>query len=162
MAVMVTKLCCIVHWNQSYESIDDGVQFRKALKHVLPLAAFPIMLIFLLLPEIAYDIYSYWSFLNEALLLTSSIRNPLWSLSSGVTLLVHITVVKCLANKRARSRRILLRDTVQFYKEPHNGDFQGDVSRTIDKEGFATFREETISILNSDTHFSVPNVSLVV
>ena len=105
MIIMLIKLSYRVCWRKKYEPITGGEhdQFREALKQLLPLAAFPIIFLIFIIPVLVYDIF--YSFLtpipNRALVLAESIFITFWSLSSGVTLIVHI----CLAQLPAYCRK---------------------------------------------------------
>ena len=174
MIAIVAKLSFVVCWNYRYEPITEGIQFRRAVKHLLPLTAFPILLIVFMIPGIVYDVNSLWATdLQLPLLLATSIRIPLWSLSTGVTLLVHISVAKCLAKPDTRSRRercgdigprprsIKLRNVFHKLERSHRTLPHQAVGALIDEDGLATVREDTWSILNSATHYSLRNESTV-
>ena len=83
-------------WRMKYEEITDGDQYWMALKQILPLAAFPVLFFVFAVPYSVYDVY--YSFLtptpNDILVFFSYMSISLWSLSSGVTLIVHIAVVR--------------------------------------------------------------------
>ena len=59
MVAMVIKLACTVCWRSisNYEPLTDGDQFGKALKQLLPLAAFPMLFFVFVIPVIILDIY---------------------------------------------------------------------------------------------------------
>ena len=61
MIIMVVKLTRIVCFRLRYETIDDGDQFWKALKQLLPLAAFPILFFTFPIPMLIYQIYSVYN-----------------------------------------------------------------------------------------------------
>ena len=95
MVVMVIKLVSRVCWRFKYEPIIDGDTYWKALKQLLPLAAFPILFLIFLVPVSVYSFSAEGPTVNAALRLTAAICFPLWSMASGLTLIIHITVA-CL------------------------------------------------------------------
>ena len=110
MAVMVAKLAGRIYRKSKYEAITDRDQFSKALKQLLPLAAFPILFLLFIIPVFIYDVY--YSFVtptpNENIVLTAYIFVILWSLTSGLTLIVHISVAKvpvCIRSYRAAQEK---------------------------------------------------------
>ena len=96
MVAMAIKLGHKVYWRLKYEEITGGDQFWQALKRLLPLAAFPILFFVFFVAYFIFDVY--YSFLtptpNDILVFFAYLSISLWSLSSGVTLIVHITVVR--------------------------------------------------------------------
>ena len=142
MVIMIIKLSYWVCRRMKYEPITGGDQFREALKQVLPLAAFPIIFLIFIIPVLVYDIY--YSFLtpipNKVLVFAQYIFVTFWSLSSGMTLIVHI----CLAQLPAyfKSRK----------KETHNSKY-GTFDPTVGQDSAP-------SHVNSATNFSLPTASL--
>ena len=97
MVVMTIKLAHRVCWKFKYEPITDGGQYWKALKQLLPLMAFPILFFIFTIPVFVYDIYSPFSInsgSNQLLQFVANVFVSMWSMSSGVTLIVHMSVVK--------------------------------------------------------------------
>ena len=95
MVVMVIKLTGRVCLRARYEPITDGDRFWKALKQLLPLAAFPILFFFFEIPVFIFHVYATTSSTpNMALEISKSVFISLWSMTSGGTLLIHIFVVK--------------------------------------------------------------------
>ena len=137
MIVMVVKLC----WRSRYEPIASGNQFCQALKQVIPLAAFPILFFIFIIPVVVFDIY--YSFLtpvpNKGLVFTLYISITFWSLSSGVTLLVHICMARLPTYFKKRKK-----------KKERSSQF-GTFGPTV---------EESVTHDNSATSFSLPTVSL--
>ncbi|KAL5509126.1 hypothetical protein EMCRGX_G004428 [Ephydatia muelleri] len=94
MIVMVIKLghnFCRRRKYEKYEEISDHYRVHwTALKQLLPLAAFPLLFFIFIIPD-------------KGLVLVAYLSTSLWSMSSGVTLLIHITVVRlppyCRASK---------------------------------------------------------------
>ena len=81
-----------------YEAIGDRDQFRKALKQLLPLAAFPILFFALQIPMLIYHVYLVLNPASiEALLISIAVFVALWTMTSGLALLVHVFVARCLA-----------------------------------------------------------------
>ena len=58
MIVMVIKLTGRVCLRSKYEAITDGDQFWKALKQLLPLAAFPILFLIFEIPVFIFHVYA--------------------------------------------------------------------------------------------------------
>ena len=139
MVVMVIKLAHSVCWRLKYEAITDDDQYWNALKQLLPLAAFPILFFIFILPVSVYDVY--YSFItptpNNGLVITACVFIALWTIASGVTLIVHISVVRLpvfcrkLRHKDGRHRKL-------------NSNTFGH-----------TYREETAEPMNSTTNFQL-------
>ena len=102
--IMVKSLACRLCLE--YELNRGGGQFWTALKQLLPLIAFPILFFAFMMPVFILDIYLAKSTLLANTLLTLSVRVfiVLWSMSSGVTLIIHILVVRCLVKKKLYTR----------------------------------------------------------
>ena len=143
MIIMLIKLSYRVCWRMKYEPITGGEhdQFREALKQLLPLAAFPIIFFIFIIPVLVYDIF--YSFLtpipNRGLVFTQYIFITFWSLSSGVTLIVHI----CLAQLPAYCREI------RKSQNNKSGTFDPTVGQ-----------DSAVSHVNSATNFSLPTGSI--
>ena len=105
MVVMVIKLTGRVCLRSKYEPITDGDRFWKALKQLLPLAAFPILFFFFEIPIFIFHVYAKTSSTpNMALGISKSVSISLWSMTSGGTLLVHIFIVRCWTFAQNRKR----------------------------------------------------------
>ena len=103
MIAMVIKLAYRVCWRLKYEQITEDDHFLKALKQLRPLAAFPILFFIFFVPVFAFNVYSESSSTpspNIPLFFTISVCVPMWSITSGMTLIAHICVAKCRANRR--------------------------------------------------------------
>ena len=141
MFIMVMKLAHRVCWRLGYEPITDGDQYCNALKQLLPLAAFPIMFFIFFIPVFVYDIY--YSFItptpNDGLVISTYAFVMLWSMTCGLTLIVHIFVVQLPVWCRRR----------------HN------VGEIINYNNDPTVTLGTVSCTNSATRFSLPTVSVV-
>ena len=97
LMVIIAKLLCR---RSRYEPITDGDQFWKAFKELLPLAAYPIVFFFFVIPTVTLHVYSSKPPApNEALMAAASFSTSLWSMASGTTLIIHLSVARCLAKK---------------------------------------------------------------
>ena len=150
MAVMVIKLGGRVYrrLKYEYEPITDGDQFSKALKQLLPLAAFPILFLLFIVPVFIYDVY--YSFVtpspNENLILTADIFIFLWNMTSGLTLIVHISVARvpvCIRRLRLVQK-----------KKPIS------VSSFLDVTNGKAFGSRISPPMNSATSFPLPEESI--
>ena len=98
MVAMVIKLAHRVYWRRNYEQITEGDQFWKVLKQLLPLAAFPIVFFVFVVPVVIYHIYYSFNTSTSAssfeLTLSAVLFISMWSMSSGLILIVHISVVQ--------------------------------------------------------------------
>ena len=105
MVVMVTKLLRkVCGWRSQYEVLTDRNQFWMAFKQLIPLAAFPILFLVFILPVVIMEVIDALSSTVsvEALSISDVLFISLWSLTSGLTLIVHITLARCLETKRRR------------------------------------------------------------
>ena len=104
MVVMVIRLAHRVCWRSTLMAITDGGQYWRALKQLLPLVAFPILFFIFVLPVVMYD-EAIVRTSDEAQALIPTFLIPLWSMASGVTLIVHIAVaLLCTCNKKTAAR----------------------------------------------------------
>ena len=113
MVVLVIKLTSLVCQRSNYEPITaEDDRFRKAIKQLLPLAAFPILFFIFEIPLLIFHIYvAKDSTPRIALDVSSSVFVSLWGMSSGATLFIHICIVmygkkktgfrKCTLNMQA-------------------------------------------------------------
>ena len=101
MIVMVITLARRVYSRSKYEPITEGDQFWTAVKQLLPLSAFPILFFIFLIPVFIDAVIAHIYAANKSLTITN-LFIALWSMSSGVTLLIHISVVRCFSAKRKR------------------------------------------------------------
>ena len=102
MVVMVFKLSHRVRWRLNYEQISDGDQFMNALKQLLPLAAFPVLFCIFVTPPFIFHVYEAMETAScpFGLYLASSVCFSLWTMTSGLVLIVHISLTKGPAYKR--------------------------------------------------------------
>ena len=106
MVVMATKLLRKVCGRRlRYEALTDRNQFWMAFKQLIPLAAFPILFLLFILPVVIMEVIDARSSTIpvEALSTSDVLFISLWSLTSGLTLIVHITLARCLETKRRRN-----------------------------------------------------------
>ena len=103
MVVMVIKLAYQVCKRLKYKPIANSDQNWKALKQFLPLAAFPILFFTFFVPPFLFNLNEATHPLanSETLPLVTSVFFSLWSLSSGITLIVHIFLALiCTGSRR--------------------------------------------------------------
>ena len=112
MVSMVTSLTRQACYRMRYEPLADDNQFLKAMKQLLPLAAFPILFLVFMIPALIFNVYSFISVPQMALTITAFISTSLWSMTSGLTLIVHITVARCALKRK----RYLVAHRAQYSK----------------------------------------------
>ena len=101
MVVMVIKLARQVRQRSKCEPITDGDQFVKALKQLLPLAAFPMLFFIFEIPVFIFHIYTtQHSTPNEGMYIAEVVCFSLWSWSSGTAVIIHISVVRLCRRER--------------------------------------------------------------
>eukprot|EP00731_Ephydatia_muelleri_P013171 Em0007g481a len=112
MVAMVIKLASQVCRRSKYEPITDGDQFWKALKQLLPLATFPLMFFIFEIPVFLYHVYTtQHSTPNEGMFIADVVCFPLWSASSGATVIIHISVARICGRKRKHIKQINLSES---------------------------------------------------
>ena len=163
MVVMVIILAHRVCWKSNFVTITDGGQYWRALKQLLPLAAFPLLFFVFVLPVVMFD---------EAIIRTSDVAQvliptlliPLWSMASGVTLIIHISVaLLCTCNKRQRLQESSSLFTSLWPCCAHVTKRQrlnGAEENTHD-EGMACRQESCKTDVNSATNFVLPKSSFM-
>ena len=108
MVVMVIKMTGTVCLRLKYEPITDGDQFWKALKQLLPLAAFPILFFIFEIPVLILHIYvAKMSTPNDAVNVSGFVFFSMWGVASGATLTIHITVAQIRNRKRKHENPIM-------------------------------------------------------
>ena len=108
MVVMVIKLARVIRWRQKYEQLSEGDQYMRALKQLIPLAAFPILFFFFEIPVFVFHVYlADNSAPNTGITFAVFVFLPMWSVASGMTLMVHIFVAKCVP-KWSKSKKHIL------------------------------------------------------
>ena len=85
------------------EPIIGGKWFWKALKELLPLAAFPVLFFIFIVPSLVFHIYAAVNpkaaDRNSKLLIPAIVCISLWSLSSGAILILHLSLATCVVHK---------------------------------------------------------------
>ena len=104
MVAMVIQLTYRVCLRRKSEPITDADQFWKALKQLLPLAAFPIVFFVFVIPGLIRGMYlSTNTTVNESALFTVVVCIAMWGMASGASLIIHISVARLYCkNKRKR------------------------------------------------------------
>lgn len=98
MVFIVASLTRQACWRTGYKPLDN--QYLKAIKQLLPLTAFPILSIMFMTPFFAFNIYSFVRAPQQALTITAFVSTSLWSLTSGLTLIIHIAVARYLLKRK--------------------------------------------------------------
>ena len=135
MIVMVIKISIKLQWRRR---LSEDKQYWKALKQLLPLAAFPVLFYCFLVPQFLFHVYQF-KFKpidfqsNHPLYLATSVSFSLWSFSSGLTLTAHICVARLSEQCKIKSVAV---GEIRDYG-------------TIDGEGAVTIKRETASIVTS-------------
>ena len=114
MVAIVIKLVHIVRRRSKYEPINDGDQFLRALKQLLPLSIFPMLFLVFIIPvlTLSINLATTNSTPKNALSFSSTLFISMWGASSGTTLIIHLSVVRCYA---IRKRKIYSIDAVKIY-----------------------------------------------
>eukprot|EP00731_Ephydatia_muelleri_P013031 Em0007g341a len=100
MVTMLGTIAKLLCRKSKYEPLIAGDHFWKVLRHLLPLAAFPILFFICVIPSLIVHIYSMvTTSSNKALEATYLLFISMWSMASGVTLIVHLSVARCLTRK---------------------------------------------------------------
>ena len=95
VAMMITV------YYRAHRKLDENVfgreQHKKAFRQLLPLVAYPILFCVLVIPTMISRVYGFASPTpNKGLALLPAIFIPSWSFFAGITVIVHIGVVKCV------------------------------------------------------------------
>ena len=124
LAVMVTV------YYRAHRKEDEHVfgreQNKKAFKQLLPLVAYPILFNILIIPPLIGRAYGFAAEVPTTLSILSTICIPSWSLSAGVTLLVHMGVIRytdmlaCMCTPLAFLSRIFVRVSPASGREPRD------------------------------------------
>ena len=142
MVVMVIKLAHTVYLRQKFHLNTESDQFVKALKQLLPLTTFPILFFIFSIPSLIYGIYLFTDVSpNKALIIATSVFISLWSMTSGVSLIVHVSVARICSGS----------------KKQYTADYRNTTKSYCSCDH--TVRVET-EYVNSATHYSAPNDSL--
>ena len=118
MVVMVIKLAGQVSRRSTFEPIADGDQFWKALKQLLPLAAFPLLFFIFEIPVLIFHLYTtQYSTPNEGMFIANVVCFSLWSTASGATVIIHISVAQICDRKRKPIKSINVSDTYPSFTQ---------------------------------------------
>ena len=105
MVVMVLVLVYRVVLTLKIKPITGDDRYWKALKQLLPLAAFPILFFFFAIPGLVYGISLFGSStLNLDTLLAASVFIAMWGMTSGMTLIIHISVARLYCKSKEQRR----------------------------------------------------------
>ena len=110
MIIMVIRLAHI--WLRS-----KADQYRKAIKQLLPLAIFPVLFFVFVIPGLAFDIRFATPAIPKidmTLSMVTVLSTSLWSLASGLTLVLHISVARRCAKKRANTEDAAAKHTSRY------------------------------------------------
>ena len=124
--------------------VEDGRR-KKALKQLLPLSAYPILSFIFIIPSFVNQLYSdvTTSFSLPAFL-SSAVTMSFPSLFSGLTLFIHVMVLKCPQRKVCRP--------------PENDDAEWTHS-SDDEHHVTKYTTYTLGSTDCQTHFSFPGES---
>ena len=102
MLIMMFTVYCRAHRNMDNENVYGCEQNKKAFRQLLPLVAYPITFCIFVIPPLINRVYEFAgaSNQNRDLLILSAVCLPSWSFSAGVTLIIHILVIKLRCGKR--------------------------------------------------------------
>ena len=141
MAIVAINLAYKVRFRQKTNAITNDDKYRKALKQLLPLAAFPILFFLFVIPVIVFGVEEVESSNpNESVILAAAVFIAMWAMSSGVALLVHISVARIYCKRRKH--------------------VQENLEMTSREDVHQKSRIATESVINSVKHFSLPRDSL--
>ena len=103
---MVVMVITVAHRAYRHRILNtSGNQQWRALKQLLQLATYPLLLCFLFVPPFVYRVFMAAHSPNTGLSVATAICFSGWSLLVGVTLLIHICVVKCCGKKAPTMNR---------------------------------------------------------
>ena len=135
MVVMVIILANQVCRRSKYAPITDSDEHWKALKQLLPLAAFPVLFFVFEMPVLMYNLYTtQHSTPNEGMFIADVVCFSLWSMASGATVIIHISVARICGRKH----------------KPNN----------VSVSCLAVTQHSTHTIINSETHVSLLTASV--
>ena len=133
MVVMVIYLAHIMCRRSTYEPITDDDKFWKALKQLLPLASFPILFFVFEIPNFIYHVYLPGN-APTACMVAALIFMSQWSMASGITLLVHISVAL---------RHMHIKKNIAYHNSSNH--------RTVGQDTGVNMKSETSFPLPSDS-----------
>ena len=95
MVVLVIKILRELCHRLKYKPLVNGDQYWKALKELLPLAAFPVLFFIFIIPTVFFHIYSSVGIPSDVITILGLLSASLWNLASGITLIIHLLVARC-------------------------------------------------------------------
>ena len=104
MVVLVIRMVGLLWRKLKYEPISGGDRYWTALKELLPLTAFPILFFICLIPQTVLHIYTGLNPTHEEplnMVIVALICISLWSFASGMTLIIHLSLARRFAKKKA-------------------------------------------------------------
>ena len=146
--LLIVLMLFVVVQSSKQRAIEDQIllvedrQKKKAVKQLLPLSAYPILTFIFIIPpfinRIYGDVATGFSF---AAFMSSAVATSFPSLCSGLTLLVHMMVLKCPRLKRHRPKQ----------------DYDDEWSDFSDSKRHVTeYTTYTLGSTNCRSHFSFP------
>ena len=105
VAMMAMVICLVIRVSQRRKQgpITQSDPYWKALKQLLPLSTYPIIIFVLTIPALVFDIYaSQNSIVDERILTASAVFVSLWAMVAGIALILHVCV---LYNRKMRDTK---------------------------------------------------------
>ena len=147
LAMMITV------YYRAHRKSDDNVfgreQNKKAFRQLLPLAFHPIVFCILIIPALVDTVYGFTSSApSHGVRVVVATGIPAWSLSSGLTLIIHIGAVKCTKIKRLVLPMVRGRYALTITEEPGDQSYPQDTCELLgsNRDG-----------ARSSTYFSIPS-----
>lgn len=109
-AAIVVMICVVmvrVYRIKRYHLLSSGStrQYYNLLKQLFPLVSYPLLFTLLITPPFFNRVYEAFRHSgNRGLLLANACIAPAWSLSAGITLIAHVSIVLC-CTRVSRSER---------------------------------------------------------
>ena len=151
MLTMIITVYYRAH-RKSGENVFGRDQNNVAFRQLLPLVAYPVLFCILIIPPLIARVYSFVSSTpNEGLLILLTVCVPAWSLSSGVTLIVHIGALKCTEIMRSVFPMVRAREgrnALTITEEQGDPSYLQGTSRLLGSSRHGT---------RSSTYFSIPS-----
>lgn len=134
MVVMVAVLSYRVCKRWKSQPISGEDQQKKALKHILPFVAYPIIFCICSFPPLINRLYnSTHNTPSQFLQVVTSVSISISSFAAGIVLIVHITVSRI--NRRSMTSKLKV---------------------ILEEEGAVTANDKTLPLLRSTTYYSQP------
>ena len=109
MVVLVIRVTRLLWRKLKYEPIISSEdRYWTALKELLPLTAFPILFFIFLIPLTILHIYTELNPAHDeplSLVIVALLCISLWSFASGMTLIIHLSLARRFAKKKALESR---------------------------------------------------------